>query len=97
MEDDYPEEGNHGLTDEGLDSSWLAGTSEYSATGGGSQPLHSPRLRGRVDREEQRDSTPDSVEELYRASLCRLTEDDHSSFDAEEQWEEGPLHLDREH
>ena len=59
-----------------LDESSLAGISEYSATGGGAQPLHMPRLRSMpelADEPEAPDSEA-SFGELYRYSLGRATQ-----------------------
>ncbi len=79
---------------DGPDASALAGLSEYSATGGGSWPPHEPRLHRAAP---QREHVPDtaSIEDLYRYSLARATEDDHSSFDVREDADDGPLHIDR--
>lgn len=77
-----------------LDASSLAGISEYSATGGGSWPAHIPQLSRDV---EERGHVPDttSIEDLYRYSLARATEDDHSSVDTRERADDGPLRVDR--
>jgi len=72
---------------EGLDASALAGTGEYSATGGGTQPLHDPR--GSDDDDEYPDG--DSLRELYRYSLGRATQD--AGPARHEGWVDGPLHL----
>ena len=73
------------------DASSLAGLGEYSATGGGSQPLHRPRLRSN---ESNENLIPDMGElgELYRYSLAQATGDDYSPLHPQEQWDEGPLH-----
>ena len=74
--------------EEDLDASDLAGTGEYSATGGGSQPLHDPR-RARADDDDEPDG--DSLREMYRYSLGRATQD--ASPGRLERWVDGPLHL----
>ncbi|HJL15661.1 MAG TPA: hypothetical protein RMH99_08400 [Sandaracinaceae bacterium LLY-WYZ-13_1] len=74
--------------DEALDASSLAGTSQYSATGGGTQALHDPR-GAHVDDEEP---DGDSIAEMYRYSLGRATQD--AAPGRTERWVDGPLHLD---
>ncbi len=94
--DEAPEQMDQALEDapldEGLDASWLAGMSEYSATGGGLQPLHVPQLRRYVMDEADRPSAGDSVAEMYRQSLAQMTQDG-EHLDAVESWDEGPLHV----
>lgn len=98
--DPYDPDDPDALDVSSLDASWLAGVSEYSATGGFSQPLHNPQLR----RGELRGwsesgigelADTDSVEDMYRCWLARATQDDHSSFDEDERGDDGPLHLER--
>ncbi len=81
--------------DDTLDGSDLAGLSEYSATGGGGQPLHVPVLdaaHGHVDEPDVPDAS--SFRELYRYSLGRATQDAHEDEEQDEDWiEGGPLHV----
>ena len=90
--DEVPESVDLALEDDGLDASWLAGMSEYSATGGGLQPLHAPQLRRYVRDEEDGPSASDSLAEMYRQSLAQMTQDG-DDFDAVERLDEGPLHV----
>ena len=82
------------LLDDGLDASSLAGMSEYSATGGGSQPLHSPQLRRPVDENDVELPDSGSLREMYRYSLSRMTEDDSNAVMRGERFDDGPLHVD---
>jgi hypothetical protein len=82
------------LSDDGLDASSLAGMSEYSATGGGSQPLHSPQLRRPVDENDVELPDAGSLREMYRYSLSRMTEDASMSVARGERFDDGPLHVD---
>lgn len=76
------------LDEDAFDASDLGGTGEYSATGGGSQPLHDPRGQSADD-----DEVPDgdSLREMYRYSLGRATQD--ASPGRLERWVDGPLHV----
>lgn len=76
-------------SDASVDASSLAGTGEYSATGGGTQPLHDPR--GTVEEDDDLDG--DSMREMYRDSLARATQDPPRLRRV--QWVDGPLHLER--
>lgn len=87
MQDDYGETERDGF-DDGLDASSLAGIGQYSATGGGSQPLHDPRGRGAAAEDEP---DGDSLGELYRYSLRRATQDE--AVSPSDPWVDGPLHL----
>jgi hypothetical protein len=88
MQDEDYETERDAAADDGLDASTLAGTGQYSATGGGSQPLHDPR--GSADGDDE-DPDGDSLRELYRYSLGRATQDTASG--RLEAWVDGPLHL----
>ena len=77
------------LDEDTLDASDLGGTGEYSATGGGSQPLHDPERETADDDGEMPDV--DSLREMYRYSLGRATQD--ASPGRLERWVDGPLHV----
>lgn len=79
------------------DASWLAGTGEYSATGGGTQPLHRPGPARARDAREERIPDVGSLEEMYRYSLARATQDAAADDDdASDEWGDGPLHVEVE-
>ena len=75
------------------DASWLAGTSEFSATGGGSQPVHGPQAsRPPGSSEDAELPEGDSLRELYRYSLERSTQDP-GRREITEWWEDAALHV----
>jgi hypothetical protein len=78
-----------------LDESDLAGLSEYSATGGGGQPLHMPVLdhlpHAHVDEPDVPDAT--DFRELYRYSLGRATQNALPDQEEDDWLEGGPLYV----
>jgi hypothetical protein len=76
--------------DSAIDETSLAGLSEYSATGGGGQPVHVPRMSSEHELFDEPE-VPDGNDfrELYRYSLGRATQDaDDDGWD-----EDGSLHV----
>jgi hypothetical protein len=96
MEEAMPEEMLQELDEDSaaIDENSLAGLSEYSATGGGGQPLHVPRMVAEhevLDEPEVPD--PTSFRELYRYSLGRATQDAHAEY--EDDLNDDGLHVER--